>query len=397
MKKGDRPENIGVSNPYALAEIKLRKKIAWNQISDPHQLLTNTLGKSYEQLFDPIHDSPLYEGVKYNPKVGEIQRVEILPKKRLERSELPAATRIELGEAPEVTDFDMKKFLDILPPLLAYDVWVDPGNFFEEGAEVTDPIQGGVANCYYIAALSSVAWARTYILAQRTRSTDSQGNFMDMIPFYKAGKEEKIEVTELLPMTGFGIVYKYARSNDPGEIWPGIYEKAYAKWITNDTGDKPDILATAYGDPVGACAELTGLTPYYFSTPGKTAGEIWSDVRSNSISYKTFNPLVAWTYPSGDKSPDKVVYSDANLVANHAYSIIGWAYVNNQKYIVLRNPWGTKEATLNIAGGTWMAWDAPYYGGPGFWRPINMATPDGIFSLRADTFKKYFAGYGWVK
>ena len=107
--------------------------------------------------------------------------------------------------------------------------------------------------------------------------------------------------------------------------------------------------------------------------------------------------MVAWTYSSGDKSPDKVKYSDANLAANHAYSILGWQYANNQKYVVLRNPWGWKEASLNVDIGNWVAWDAPYYGGPGFWRVINMATNDGIFALRVDTFKKYFAGLGLVK
>ena len=36
--------------------------------------------------------------------------------------------------------------------------WSDAGQFFNEAAEFFDPIQGAVANCYYIAALSAVAW-----------------------------------------------------------------------------------------------------------------------------------------------------------------------------------------------------------------------------------------------
>jgi hypothetical protein len=62
---------------------------------------------------------------------------------------------------------------------------------------------------------------------------------------------------------------------------------------------------------------------------------------------------------------------------------------------VLRNPWGTFESTLNVAGGTWIAWDQPYYGGKGWWRPIPMSNNDGVFALRSDTFKAYFAGFGW--
>jgi hypothetical protein len=33
----------------------------------------------------------------------------------------------------------------------------DPGRFFNEATEFFDPVQGAVANCYYIAALSAVA------------------------------------------------------------------------------------------------------------------------------------------------------------------------------------------------------------------------------------------------
>jgi hypothetical protein len=143
-------------------------------------------------------------------------------------------------------------------------------------------------------------------------------------------------------------------------------------------------------------AQLTGLTPYYQWNSSLSAHDIYQKVRANSISYKTFNPMVAWTHPSAP-SPD-VNYNNAHLAANHAYSILGWAYVNNQEYIILRNPWGTYEATLNAPNFTWIAWDQPYYGaGKGWWRPISMATPDGIFALRADTFKSYFAGFGWVK
>lgn len=384
-----KPENIGVANPYALAELKLRKKIAWSKIQNPQKLLESTLGMPYQKLFDPVNNSPLYEGMIYESSTKRIKKVKFPLSKRIESSPVPSTARMEFGKNPTALKLDLN--------WLAYDVWVDPGDYFEEAAEMTDPIQGAVGNCYLIAALSSVAWAHTYRIAQRSRSTNATGAFVDMIPFYKAGKEEKVEVTELIPMTAFGTVYKYARSTDPGEIWPAIYEKAYAKWVTNDTSDKPDILATAGGDPVGAAAQLTGLSSYYYWTSLLSPDAIWSKVRSNSVSRKTFNPMVAWTYSSGNASPDNVNYNNANLVANHAYSILGWQYSNNKKYVVLRNPWGTKEATLNVEGGSWVAYDAPYHFGPGFWRTIAMATSDGIFALRVDTFKKYFAGFGFVK
>jgi hypothetical protein len=181
-------------------------------------------------------------------------------------------------------------------------------------------------------------------------------------------------------------------------VWPAIYEKAYAKWRTNDPGDQPDYDPIAGGDPVGACATLTGLSPFYYWTEGMSVDDIWSRASENCVRKKTVSPMTAWTYPSGDASPDHVDYDTATLAANHAYSILGCELTTSgEKYIVLRNPWGTFEATLNVLGGEWVAWDAPYKKGPGWWRPIDLAAPDGIFALRVDTFKQYYQGFGVAK
>jgi len=363
------PENIGVINPYALAEVMLKRKVNWKRVNAP-QLLEKTLGTAYENLFDPKHDSPLYAGLNLNRKTMAMERTDI----------------------PSAAKGAHRALLDVR----ATTVWVDPGDFFEEGTELTDPVQGAVGDCYFIAALSAVAWARPYVIAQRNRATGTgQQNFVDMIEFFKAGKATKVEVTELCPLQAPGNTYIYARSSEAGEIWPAVYEKAYAKWRTSDPGDQPNYASIAGGDPVGAIVQLTNLAPTYIGNASLTAHDIWQKVRANSISMKTFNPMVAWTY-STSPSPD-VNYNTAHLVANHAYTVLGWAFANNQEYVVLRNPWGTYEGTLNVLGGAWVAWDQPYYGGTGFWRTISMATADGVFALSSDTFKKYFAGFGWVK
>jgi hypothetical protein len=370
MAKQQNPKNVGVINPYALAEVILKKKVNWNRVNNPQQLLEEALGHPYEKLFDPIYGSPLYAGLELDKETKSMVKAK--------ESVKPSATIKKLDVAVDAT------------------VWIDPGDFFEEGTEMTDPIQGALGDCYFIAALSSVAWARPYVIAQRNRATGTgQPQFVDMIEYYSNSAWKKVEVTELLPMNSPGNLYIYARSSEAGEIWPAVYEKAYAKWRTNDPGDMPNYNPLAGGDPVGAMQQLTGLSPTYIGTSGLSAHDIWQKVRANSISMKTFNPMVAWTYGTSP-SPD-VNYNNAHLVANHAYSILGWNYLNNAEYIILRNPWGTYEGILNVTGGIWTAWDQPYYGGNGWWRPIPMATPDGIFALRSDTFKAYFAGFGWVK
>ena len=371
MNKSEaRAEHIGVINPYALAEVVLQKRVNWLRIQNPQKLLEKTLDHPYARLFDPANDSPLYAGLSLDRTTRNMMRLE--------------------GSAAT------KSIPRALVDVAGSTVWVDPGDFFEEGTEMTDPVQGALGDCYFIAALASVAWARPYVIAQRTRATGTtQQQFVDLIEFYEGTKATKVEVRELLPLVSPSNTFIYARSSEAGEIWPAVYEKAYAKWRTHDTGDTPNYAPLAGGDPVGAMAQLTGLTPRYQGNSALSAHDIWQKVRAHCISYKTFDPMVAWTY--GTAPSPEINYNTAHLAANHAYSILGWQYANNQEYIVLRNPWGTYEATLNVTGGTWIAWDQPYYSGPGFWRPIPMSTNDGVFALRADTFKAYFAGFGWVR
>jgi hypothetical protein len=390
------PLNIGVINPYALSEVILGRKVNWKRISDTRKLLEKTLETPYEDLFDPAKSPILYTGVD----LPEVQVSKAVTPKVAAAAAAVASTHAApvVSGLPHagMTDLDVMAAGDWSP---AGAVWKDPGDFFEEGTEFFDPVQGGLGDCYFIAALASVAWARTYAVAQRTRATGhTPQEFVDMIEFYKAAGTlpEKLEVTEVLPLTGAG-GYFYARSMETGEIWPAIYEKAYAKWKTGATGDRPEYPRIAGGDPVRACSEITGLTRYYYATAGMSANDILMQVKSNSVSCKTFNPMVAWTYSSASVAPGNINYDNAHLVANHAYSILGWHFANNVNYIVLRNPWGSYEATTDIVGGSWVAYDAPYHFGPGFWRNITLGTNDGVFALTVDAFKRYFAGFGLVK
>jgi hypothetical protein len=385
--------NVGVINPYALAEVIKGEAIDWEVEADPAALLESILQVPYDQLFDPANGSPLYLEQVYEPGAAH------LTKREAEPTVETIVEQLELQAGDGTTDVDgwVKKAAQVAAEAIirADNRWVDIGDFFKGGAELFDPVQGAVGDCYLIAALSAVAWSRPYSIEHRTRPTDSAEGFTNMVEFNWDNNVSQIEVTDKLLMRGQTNIPKYARSSDAGEIWPGVYEKAYAKWKTNDSDDTPDIQKIAGGDPVRACSELTGLKRYYYAT-SMSADDIWTKVRANSMTGSTFNPMVAWTWPSGDSAPNGVNYNNANLVANHAYSIHGWDYRDGKKYIVLRNPWGQKEATVGVAGGYWTAYDRAGHYGPGFWRKVNLPTNDGLFAIEAATFKKYFRGFGLV-
>jgi hypothetical protein len=270
--------------------------------------------------------------------------------------------------------------------------WATGGRFFDETAEFFDPVQGAVANCYYIAALSAIAWATPFRIAHETRATGvNQNQFNDMVRFYKPNSggvvDKEIETTELLPLTMSGD-FIYCRSSEAGETWPAVYEKAFAKLKTGTTSDMPDITQTAWGDCVLATAQLNGGTRNYYDTASRSADDLWNILRSNCLSYRTFNPMTAWTYSSGDASPDHVDYSAAHVVGSHCYTVLGWAYTNCRRWIVLRNPWGTFEATASVLDATLSMYDVSW------WRPIALKNDDGVFAMEIGAFKKYFAGFG---
>jgi Calpain family cysteine protease len=443
--------NSAVINPYALAEVVAGQRIPWRELPDTPRVLEQILGAPYEELFDPQYGGPLYLGLRREAdggvvpersplldvefaqgandlvegprgELGDVRTVgELAARLNVESAaslaircvdwrfssrlqitlDTPHAarlTRLARTFTPEVVrtvTFDptvkVGNNQDWTPP---NGVWQDAGRFFDETAEFFDPIQGAVANCYYIAALSAVAWAMPYRIAHLTRAIGAnQDQFFNMIRFYRPDSggvvDREIEVTDTVPRASWG-GFIYCRSSEPTESWPAIYEKAFAKFKTGTTTDHPDITATAWGDCVLATAQLTGGARAYYNTANRSADDLWNLLRSNCLSYRTFRPMTAWTYGSGADSPDKVDYSSANVVGSHCYTVLGWAYRNCRRYIVLRNPWGNTEVTQSALDDTVYMWDISW------WRPITLKNVDGAFAMEIDAFKKYFAGFGVV-
>lgn len=394
--------NVGVINPYALGELIAERNIKWNSVPEPQKMLSEILNIEEDAIFDiknPILNPNIQ--VKADGQVKVLS--EASAKTRLNRfltarTPRPTTRRLIAGlrlsatteaKLPEIFLSSAVKVTGSSTPWTPTDKeWIDKGDYFEDVAEVNDPIQGALGDCYYIAALSSVAWARPYVIINMVRPSGwgNEDNPIHLVNFYKngTGSPQPAEVSEKVPVTKTSHSWIYARSLDTGEIWPAVMEKAYAKWRTANTTDFPNYPAISGGDPVMACAQLIRGTRTYKGNSGTSADNLWSFVRSNSLSRRTINPMVAWTYSS---QPAGTNYASARVVANHAYSVLGWDYFNNKKYIVLRNPWGTHHATLDTRTGTWSAHQVS------FWAPIPLNT-NGVFSMEVATFKKYFAGTG---
>jgi hypothetical protein len=377
------PGEAGVISPYALVEVKLGRKVDWPNVADRKRFIEAVLGFSYHKLFDPQHGSPLYRE-RFDVKRREFVSHDI---------PLINATNRLRHLSPAVLAAGAMG--------LTRQQWVSPGVFFTNSPDFTAPVQGGLPDCHFISAMAALGWSDPFAIVHAARPIANPGDAlpsggaMDRIYFYSGtgAAPQSVEVTELLPLIEPGNVFQYARSGHAGETWPAVYEKAWVKWFTNDPGDQPDYSKVGGGDPVADLVSLTGRTYNSFATAGQTGDQIWDAVRSNCRGSWTFNPMAATTYASSAAAPTPIDYGTSGIVAWHCYAILGWQFINDTKYIVVRNPWGYHEGTLNVDVGPWTSFDQ--FDGGDVVGTINLPE-NGVFALAADTFQQYFGWYGWV-
>ena len=391
--------NVGVINPYAVAELVVDKQIRWNRLVDPVAELSSILRLPEQKIF--AADSPLLRPDLTVDLDSELMLPDNEARARLqdflasnlppEQSARPSRSSVLIKERTEpLAELVQPKTESNSEPWQPANIeWVDKGDFYEDVGEINDPIQGAIGNCYFIAAMSSVAWSRPYAIANfaRPSSWGDDDSPVHRVTFYKDGRGdgETIEVSERVPVVKGSHHWRYARSRDLGEVWPAVLEKAFSKWKTANTTDFPDYGPTAGGDAVMACAQLVRGERHYRGNRDHSASDLYRFVRSNSAGKRTFNPMVAWTPGS---APPELDFGAARVVANHAYSILGWEWRDNTPYLVLRNPWGTHEVTHDVLAGHWASYSA-------FTAMMPLNT-DGVFAVKVSTFKQYFAGLGWV-
>ncbi|EFQ25999.1 hypothetical protein CGRA01v4_14415 [Colletotrichum graminicola] len=254
-----------------------------------------------------------------------------------------------------------------------------------------DPTQGCTSNSWFIAALFSVFWSDPGAINRATRVHHNEKKRFLSVKFHDKGgkqnnKTQTVEVNYEIPINNSDNEPLYCRSSDGADIWPSLYEKAFAKWITGSNSEQPDITQTHCGDPVKAMAQINGRTPHYYHCDNHSAQTLLGLVRSNSVNNKTINPMTAYTYATGRE------YHGANIVANHAYSVLGYCVLGDKQYIVLRNPWGVTEPQgLTSYTGLLGRLEREV------WNPATLLDHGGLFALEAESFKRCFSCIGVSK
>jgi hypothetical protein len=114
----------------------------------------------------------------------------------------------------------------------------------------TEPRQGTCNDCYFIAALISVAWAANNLLKTFPNYIFYNTITKSWSPSFSINRD--LAVTNLDQLV-------YARTSS-NKIWPCLYEKAYAMWRNEDLTNNHPSMSTVCGGGNGLTAlqQITG-------------------------------------------------------------------------------------------------------------------------------------------
>lgn len=202
-----------------------------------------------------------------------------------------------------------------------------PGKVQVGGFGLDDVMQGALGDCYLLSSLSAVAQTHPELLKNAIK-TNRDGTytvtFFEREDMSKPAHAEQVTVDGKFAMRDGEFVYASAREQK--ELWPQIFEKAYAAW-------KGGFGKTEGGMGAAALQALTGAKPgFTLLTPMMTPAEGFAAVKA---ALKDGGCAVTLSQPFG--KPEK------GLIADHAYTLLGTEEKDGQKWVRLRNPWGSME------------------------------------------------------
>jgi hypothetical protein len=307
-------------------------------------------------------------------------------------------------------------------------------------AEFTAPVQSIMKNCHLIAGLSSLAWVRPTFFLDLGEHTTYSYKFYDPA-LVTAGINSNLFIDNT---SGLWCCATSKRSTaNEHEAWSAWVEKAFGKFCLykikgsmslQDFGNaaiEPNYSLLPNGSDWGGncltvmkyitgCTGAINFSPLAasFSFKGVQYSSYYDFIKNaisegTSIPAKngamTKYPAGAWTYVNETVAKQNnggvsITYSNATLVADHCYSLLGVYENSPYKYIVLRNPYGASDPSQVALGtGTW-SYNRKVYEPWGTQKPGTIMTqesrilgdPDGIFALEQSVFKNYFEQFGFI-
>lgn len=274
------------------------------------------------------------------------------------------------------------------------------------GVSWLDPEQGNLADCYLVASMCSLAWARPRTwyerLSRATQGTKTPNALLVQLHGENPGDHNPrpFDVPPRVPLdVGGHFIYAHSAAHD--ETWPALVERAYVTHIVLRARQG----ATAQDDealpePTARDYQVIGVERKWPQDAARILAGGVSHSRSpdahDSLSAKLAelcdgalvrHPTMASTYDAYERRD----WGRAKVVPGHAYSVLGLMSHRGGEYVILRDPYGTNAHAPRARVGEWED-GASRNGGS----PVTL-DEHGVFACDRNRFDRCFKALGLVE
>ncbi len=207
------------------------------------------------------------------------------------------------------------------------------GTLFNVGPTLQDTKQGMLGDCYFLAAVGSIALRNQQAIRDMF---DDNGDGTYTVRFFGRNSSgvataDYVTVNRRLPTVSGGILayagYGLSATNASTVIWAALAEKAYAQW--NETGRAGRNGTNTFGGIEGGWMSNVNFQVLGYNSANYSFATATQQTLINALN--AGNAVTAGTKTS----------VPSNLVASHAYAIT--AYNSSTGQFTVYNPWGFKH------------------------------------------------------